>query len=402
MQTAMRIIFTTLVAFTIFGTGAGMGYAFRDFVVDDQPSDTESEEFSLYWEVWHRVEEKFYGDVPAKPVSTYGAIRGALATLDDPYTIFIEPEPAAHEKAQLEGQFGGIGAYVRRDEEGRVLLEPMRGQPAEQAGLQNNDILIAVDGAPIDIQMTTDEIVLMIRGPVGEEVTLTVEREGTSEPVDVIITRAIIETPSVYWQILEETPTVGYIQLTSFTERTNNELGQAADELTEQGAEKFVIDLRNNGGGLLDAAIDVASQFVRDGEIVSEDRKDEGQRSYEARSGGKLLDQPVVLLVNGGTASASEIVAGALQDYNRAALIGEKTFGKGSVQLIYELSDASRLHVTVAKWFTPLGNAIDGIGLTPDVEALISEEDRANGRDSQLEQAVNFLQSEESVVGIGD
>jgi len=278
----------------------------------------------------------------------------------------------------------------------------MRDRPAAQAGLQVDDILIAVDGAPIDPQMTTDEIVLMIRGPVGEEVTLTVERAGQNEPVDVTIVRAIIETPSAHWQILEDTPTIGYIQLTAFTERTNNELEQAIDDLTGQGAEKFVVDLRNNGGGLLDAAIDVAIQFVREGEIVREDRKNEGERSYNARGGGQLLDQPVVLLVNGGTASASEIVAGALQDYNRATLIGEKTFGKGSVQLIYELSDASRLHVTVAKWFTPNGSAIDGIGLTPDIEVLVTEDDRASGRDPQLERAVEVLQSEQSVVGIGD
>lgn len=393
MQTFSKILLTTLVALIIFGSGAGAGYAVREFVVDDQPTEEEADAFSLYWEVWHRVEEQFYGDIPQEPVSTYGAIKGSLATLDDPYTVFIEPEPAAQEKAQLEGRFGGIGAFVRRDEAGRVLLEPMRDQPAEQAGLQKDDVLIAVDGTPIEPEMTTDEVVLLIRGEVGTEVVLTVEREGADAPLDISIERAIIETPSAFWRVLEEAPTIGYIQLTSFTERSNKELDQAFDELTTQGAEAYILDLRGNGGGLLETAIDVASQFIRSGVIVREDRKNEGERTYDARGGGKALDQNLVLLVDGGTASASEIVAGALQDYDRATLVGEKTFGKGSVQLIYELSDSSRLHVTVAKWFTPDGHAIDGTGLTPDVEVPITEEDRAQGRDPQLERAISFLQN---------
>ncbi len=396
MQTTIiKIILTTLVAIIIFGTGAGAGFAFRDFVVDDQPTEEETEEFSLYWEVWHRVEEQFYGDIPTEPVSTYGAIKGVLTTLNDPYTIFIEPEPAAQEKAQLEGQFGGIGAFVNRDEDGRVILDPMRDQPAEKAGLETNDILIAVDGTPILPEMTTDEVVLLIRGEVGTTVVLTVEREGVEDPIDITIERAVIETPSAHWRMLEDDPTIGYVQLTAFTERSNSELDQAFDELTEQGAESFILDLRGNGGGLLDAAIDVASQFVRNGVIVREDRKNEGERTYNVRGGGKALDQNLVVLVDGGTASASEIVAGALQDYDRAMLIGEKTFGKGSVQLIYELSDTSRLHVTVAKWFTPKGNAIDGTGLTPDIEVLFTEEDRTEGRDPQLERAISFLQNGE-------
>jgi carboxyl-terminal processing protease len=396
MQTTIiKIILTTLVAIIIFGTGAGAGFALRDFVVDDQPTEEESEEFSLYWEVWHRVEEQFYGDIPTEPVSTYGAIKGALTTLDDPYTIFIEPEPAAQEKAQLEGQFGGIGAFVNRDEDGRVILDPMRDQPAEKAGLETNDILVAVDGTSLLPEMTTDEIVLMIRGEVGTTVVLTVEREGVEDPIDITIERAVIETPSAHWRVLEEDPAIGYIQLTAFTERSNSELDQAFDELTGQGAETFILDLRGNGGGLLDAAVDVASQFIRNGVIVREDRKSEGERTYNVRGGGKALDQNLVVLVDGGTASASEIVAGALQDYDRAMLIGEKTFGKGSVQLIYELSDTSRLHVTVAKWFTPNGNEIDGTGLAPDIEVLFTEEDHAEGRDPQLERAISFLQNGE-------
>ena len=151
-----------MVALVIFGSGLGAGYFARDAILDNEPTEEEDVEFSLYWEVWHRVDEQFYGEIPADPATTYGAIKGALATLDDPYTLFIEPEPAAQEKAQLEGQFGGIGAFIRTDEEGRVVLEPMRDRPAELAGLQNDDVLVAVDGSPITVEMTVDQIVLLI------------------------------------------------------------------------------------------------------------------------------------------------------------------------------------------------------------------------------------------------
>jgi carboxyl-terminal processing protease len=393
METLLKVILTTLVALVIFVAGAGVGFAVRDYVVDDQAPDEAAQEFSLYWEVWNRVEEQFYGGIPGEANTTYGAIRGSLSTLDDPYTVFLEPEPAAKEKAQLEGQFGGIGAFVQQNEAGEIVLNPMRDQAAEQAGLLEGDILIGVDGTEITPEMSIDDVVNLIRGEVGTDVVLTLKRDG--DTIDITVIRAIIETPSVTWQLLEDATGVGYIRVTSFTERTNAELGDAITELTEQGAESFMVDLRGNGGGLLESAIDVASQFLRDGVVVKEDRQNEGERTYDVRSGGQLLDQPVVVLIDGGTASASEIVAGALQDYDRATLIGERTFGKGSVQLIYELSDKSRLHVTVAKWFTPNGNVIDGTGLQPDIEVLFTEEDHATGRDPQFERARDFLQNKE-------
>lgn len=396
MHLAYKIIITTVTALFIFMMGAGAGFAFRNYVVADQPTVQEEDSLALYWEVWHRVEEQFYGEIPQGRLSTYGAIRGALATLNDPYTLFIEPEPAAKEKEQLEGQFGGIGAFVQRDDQGRVILDPMPDQAADKAGLKKGDILVAVDGRPIKPEMATEEIVALIKGEVGTKVTITIERAGEAKPIDLTIERAVIESPSAQWRILEQAPTVGYIQLVSFTERSNKELNKAFDELSTQGAKAYILDLRGNGGGLLETAVDVASQFLREGVVLREDRKSQGERVYDVRSGGKALDQPLVVLVNGGTASASEIVAGALQDYKRAALIGEKTFGKGSVQLIYELSDNSRLHVTVAKWFTPNHNAIDGKGLIPDIEVLIDDEDRANNRDPQLERAISYLQDNQA------
>jgi carboxyl-terminal processing protease len=395
MKLLLKIILTTFLALTIFVAGGGAGYALRDYIVNDRPPENASEDLSLYWEVWNRVNEQFYGGIPAEANVTYGAIKGSLAVLNDPYTLFLEPEPAAKEKEDLEGQFGGIGAFVRQDEEGNIILEPIRDQPAEVAGLLKDDILIAIDGKAISPEMTVEEIVRIIRGEVGTTVVLTLRRQGVAEPIEITVTRAIIETPSVTWRVLEEDPTIGYVQLTAFTERSNDELNEAFDELAAQGVKSYIFDLRGNGGGLLEAAVDIASQFLKEGVVVREDRQNEGERVYDVRGGGKAPDQPLVVLVNGGTASASEIVAGALQDYDRATLIGERTFGKGSVQLIYELSDRSRLHVTVAKWFTPNNNAIDGTGLTPDVEVLFSEEDQATGNDPQLNRAISFLRNKE-------
>lgn len=243
--------------------------------------------------------------------------------------------------------------------------------------------------------MSTDEIVLLIRGDVGSTVTLTLERAGAAEPVVLTIERAIIESPSVEWRVLEEDPAIGYIKISRFSARTGRELRRALTDLTDQGATQLIVDLRSNGGGLLDAAIEVTSEFLREGVVLYEDRRDNSEQTYQVQGGGKALDQPLVVLVNAGTASASEIVAGALQDYQRATLIGEHTFGKGSVQLVYDLSDSSSLHVTVAKWLTPNRRQIDGQGLFPDIEVLFSESDHANGLDPQLGRAISFLQNGE-------
>lgn len=395
MQTTYKIIRTLLVALFIFGLGIGVGYGASQYLKPYQPDQKEIASLDLYWEVWGLVKDKFYGELPQDQEATYGAIRGSLATLEDPYTIFVEPQPRALEKADLEGQFGGIGAFVFRDDAGRVLLDPMIDSPAERAGLQRGDALIKIDDTPIRPEMSTDEIVLLIRGDVGSTVTLTLERAGAAEPVVLTIERAIIESPSVEWRVLEEDPAIGYIKISRFSARTGRELRRALTDLTDQGATQLIVDLRSNGGGLLDAAIEVTSEFLREGVVLYEDRRDNSEQTYQVQGGGKALDQPLVVLVNAGTASASEIVAGALQDYQRATLIGEHTFGKGSVQLVYDLSDSSSLHVTVAKWLTPNRRQIDGQGLFPDIEVLFSESDHANGLDPQLGRAISFLQNGE-------
>jgi carboxyl-terminal processing protease len=395
MRNSTRVALVLLASLMIFTLGAGAGYGAHWYLTRNSPTPEEASQFRLYWEVWHIIQDKFYGDIPEDSVPVYGAIHGALSTLQDPYTIFVEPQPRALEKAELEGQFGGIGAYITRGAAGEVILTPMVDSPAEQAGVREGDVVLRVDGTPISPEMTSDQVVLLIRGEVGTQVVLTLQRVGVADPIVVTVTRKNIQTPSVEWRTLDQDPAIGYIRVRLFTERTGREMERALQDLREAGITSLILDLRDNGGGLLDAAVDVSSQFLRDGVVLYEDRRDESEKFYSVKKGGLALDLPLVVLVNGGTASASEIVAGALQDYGRASLIGEKTFGKGSVQLVYDLTDQSSLHVTIARWLTPNRHRIDGEGLKPDVEVIPTEEDRAGGTDPQLDRAVAYLQAEE-------
>ncbi len=392
-----KIISTALIAFFIFGIGIGVGYGltrrFQPPPVAAAPQDA-PDDFGLFWEVWHIIQDKFYGDIPSDTQTTYGAIKGALAALNDPYTVFVEPQPRALERAELDGQFGGIGAYILRDETGNILLDPMVDSPAEKAGVQKNDTLVQVNETPVTPEMSDNDVVLLIRGEVGTKVKITITRAGESSPITLEIERAIIQNPSVDWRILEEDPSIGYIHIRIFSGNTAKEVARALRELPEAGAARYILDLRGNGGGLLDAAVDVASAFLEKGVVLKENRRDTDPKLYFVKlTAPKLLDAPLVVLVDGGTASASEIVAGALQDSGRAKLIGERTYGKGSVQLVYDLSDESSLHVTVARWLTPNDHSIDGVGLLPDVEVLFSEEDRATGRDPQLLKAIEIIQN---------
>lgn len=352
-------------------------------------------EFSTLWRVRELLEQKFIGDPPPVQAQVYGASRGLVASYGDPYTVFVEPVARTLERDELRGHFGGIGAYISRDEAGNVVLAVMRDRPAARAGVQDGDILLAVDDKPITPTMTVEEIVTLVRGEVGTRVSLQLRRPGQEAPFTVVVVRERIETPSVEWRVLDSDAHIGYLRIGIFGEQTARELRDGLAELADQGITRLVLDLRGNGGGLVDAAVDVASQFLREGQVLREVKRGGQERFYPVkRTNSPALDWELVLLVDGGTASASEIVAGALRDHKRATLIGEKTFGKGSVQEVHEFPDGSSLHVTVARWLTPERNPIDQKGIEPDIQVGLSGEDRAAGRDPQLARAVAWLKGE--------
>jgi carboxyl-terminal processing protease len=323
----------------------------------------------LFRQVWQLLEQDFYSDDPSLTQRTYASVRGLTESYGDSYTRFLEPQPRELERDQLRGRFGGIGAWIDSDAEG-YSLRPMPGQPAEQAGVQAGDRLVRIDETEISAGMSVDTITALIRGPVDTEVCLGLLRGTQGESLRICVVRMEIETPSVEWRLLEDgagNPSIGYLKQTVFSERSVAEMETGLEQLTADGATRFVLDLRGNPGGLVTAAVGVASIWLDGGPVFFEDKADGTEESYVAEAGDLSQGAPLVVIVDGGSASASEIVAGALQDRDRALLVGERTFGKGSVQLVHDLVDGSSLHVTSAHWFTPKRNAIEGVGLTPDV-----------------------------------
>ncbi len=398
MIAAMFILATISVSYLAgFGTasylhssGLVSRVASRWFAQNTPDADVE-EYFGVFWEAWNFLENDFFGELPDAQQMTYAAIRGVIGTLNDPHTSFVEPQPRQREREDLQGSFGGVGAWVRVKEDGSIFLTPMEDSPAMRAGVQDGDVILKVDDTEITPETSLDDVLSLIRGPIGSPVKLTLSRAGREQPIVVEIVREKIETPTVTWEMVEDD--VGYANISLFGERTTRELQGAIRELEKQGAQKLVLDLRNNPGGLLDIAIEVASQFMQDRVVLYEQHKEGPENTYSTKNGGVALDIPMVVLVNGGTASASEIVAGALQDNERAIVIGERTFGKGSVQYVRDLSDGSSLHVTVAHWLTPDHHQINGNGLSPDIEVSLPAEEQDSDQDTQLNQALDYLKT---------
>ncbi len=356
----------------------------------DTPAD-----FGLLWRVRDLLRDRFMGEIPDAQAQLYSAIRGLVGSYKDPHTVFLEPTSRRIERDEIRGHFGGIGATMGRNEAGDLVLTVMRDRPAARAGIKDGDILLAVDGKPITPQMNVQDVVALVRGDVGTRVVLTLKRSGGATPFDVAIMRERIEMPSVDWRVLSPQDHIGYVKISVFGERTNQELESALAELADQDVDRLVLDLRGNGGGLVDAAVDITSRFLADGIVLYEAKRGGEERYYPV----KKLNSPaqkwtLVILIDAGTASASEIVAGALRDAQRAILIGEKSYGKGSVQEVHELPDGSSLHVTVARWLTPARHQIDRVGLTPDLQVNISAADREAGRDPQLARAQAWLRGE--------
>lgn len=353
------------------------------------PGDEDEETFQLFWEVWDLVQDNFYGELPDMQGVTYAAIGGMLSTLDDEYTAFMEPDVAAVLAEDATGEFEGIGAFVSMDEAGKLeIVGTFEEGPAKRAGILAGDRVLEVGGISI-VGSSLYEAIGLIRGPTGTEVTLLIERAGTPEPFEVTVTRARLEIPVVEVEMRDDG--VGYIRLYEFSAPASARMEDGLEELLAQYPHGIVFDLRGNPGGWLDQAVEVSDLFLDDGVIVVERWSDGNEQKFEADPGDVGEDVSLVVLVNGGSASAAEIVAGALQDRERAILIGEPTFGKGSVQRLFTLSDGSELRVTSALWFTPNDRAIHGQGLTPDIKVPWPEEDLEPDADPQLERAIEYL-----------
>ncbi len=395
MSERLRNVFATLLLFLLATSAFIAGYFTNDFVEMRRGVSTAvSDDLALFREAWGRVDDNFLGELPTAKERTYGAIHGSMALLDDPYTFFVEPIEREIERQSLQGTFGGVGATLSRPEEdGPIFLEPIPGNPAAEAGILSGDELLAVDGETVTLAMTVQEVAEQVRGEKGTIVVLTVLHPKETAAVDIDVERGDILIPSVAYRLLREDEHIGYIQLTRFSGESANEIETAVLDLQSQGATQLVLDLRSNGGGLLDAGVAVADHFLADGPILYQQSRGQEERIYEASEETIAPNIPIIILVDGGTASSAEILAGALQDRGRALLVGSSpTFGKGSVQLVYDLSDGSSVHVTASRWFTPNRTPLDQQGLQPDVLVAVTQEDIDNGRDAVLNQAVLELQ----------
>jgi len=353
------------------------------------PAAGDNQDLGLFWEVWQIIQSEYYGDLPNQDELTYGAIRGAVSTLDDPYTAFVEPQAAAVMREDHSGSFEGIGALVTMKDGVLSIVSVYKDRPAEKAGLRGGDVITQVDDRAIE-NMSIYEAISLIRGPAGTSVHLKVLREG-EEPLEVDVVRAKIDIELVESEMLDDG--IGYVRLAQFDNTATAKLADAIEGLLAQNPKGLILDLRSNPGGLLNESVLTAGLFLpRDTKVVIERFKDGSENPYAPTPDDPIApDIPLVVLVDVGSASASEIVAGALQDYGRAVLIGDKTFGKGSVQLLHELSDGSELRVTIARWFTPKGRAIHGEGLDPDIVVTVTQEDIDADRDPQLDRAVQYL-----------
>ncbi len=394
LVTCLSVVVGAALLLVGFGLGFGAGALTSPSVSAGSRSSAAGEQlypkFDVFWESMDLLYNDFYGKLPSTDEATYGAIKGVLGTLEDPNTSFMTPQEADYFRSSLEGSFEGIGARVDWDVQFDTVrvVEPFENQPAWKAGVKRDDLIIAVDGESVvgtDLSAAIDKI----RGPKGSTVVLTIVRTGEEQPFDVDVLRDRIEIPTIATDTLDGD--LAYVQLNSFNENAGELVRQAVSDALAQNPKGIIFDLRGNPGGLLTQAVAVANVFLEDADVLIERFADGKEELYTTTGKATAKDTPLVVLVNEGSASASEIVAGAIQDNGRGQVVGATSYGKGSVQLPKTLSDGSIMRVTIARWFTPKDRTIDGTGLEPDVAVAISDEQREAGEDPQLDKAIELL-----------
>lgn len=401
-----KIFLAGLIVALAAGFGGGLLYATKlnprgpviQKLVNQDQGQVKNVDFSQFWEVWNDLQNK-YVDKSKFDVQkmVYGAISGMVNAVGDPYTVFFEPATAKQFQQEIAGAFGGVGMELGQKNNVLTVIAPIKDTPAFKAGIKTGDRIVKIDGKST-AGMAVDIAVNSIRGQVGTKITLTV-MGADNQPRDITLTRATINVPTVEWKMINNNGKyIAYMQVYEFNQNVDSQFRQATDEILKSNAEGLIVDLRNNPGGLLDSAINLAGYFVDKGQLVVSERFGNGtQNDFTANGNSSLQKLPTVLLVNGGSASASEILAGALHDDRRIRLVGEQTFGKGSVQELDNLGDGSSLKVTIAKWYTPGGINISLKGIEPDIEVKLTDDQKKTivfgdtTTDPQLQKALDVL-----------
>ncbi len=359
-------------------------------IINQDFGKPEEVDFSVFWEAWRKLERNFLEKEKIDyQEMVYGAIRGMVKSLGDPYTTFFTPKESEEFEEELSGKYEGVGMEIAIKEGQLTVVSPFEGTPAFRAGLRPGDKILKVEEV-YTRDITIEEAVRLIRGPEGTEVRLLIQRTDWSEPREFKLKREVIKIPTLKWELLQDN--IGLIKIYQFNQIVNSEFKKMTNEIKKSSVDKIILDLRNNPGGYLDKAVDIAGWFLEPGKVVVwQDMGEEERKAYRSKGQATFSSYPTVVLINQGSASGAEILAGALRDQRDILLIGEKSFGKGSVQEQINLSNGSSLKVTIARWLTPNGNSIDKEGLKPDIEIEMTEDDIKEDRDPQLDKAIEIL-----------
>ncbi|MFH0820711.1 MAG: S41 family peptidase [Candidatus Peregrinibacteria bacterium] len=391
-------LFLLIIFIFLLGWSAGANHAeqnrdnlTQNFALSDN-GELSTVDMQLFWDTWNSLFSKY---VDPHLLDTremvYGAVRGMVSAVGDPYTAYMTPKENKEFQDNLDGTLEGIGAELTLKNQWITIVSPVKNSPAQRAGLQPEDVIYKIDGESTE-NFTLEQAVMRIRGPRGSAVILTIMREGHDEPFDVRITREKINIASVEWKMKEG---FAYLSVNQFGSHLSEEWSEAVSQISSRRPKGIVLDLRYNGGGFLDGAVEIASEFLEKGLVVSIKKRNPAENEEIYVNGrARLTTFPLVVLINKGSASASEIVAGAIQDHKRGAVVGVNSFGKGTVQEVVNLLGGSSLRVTVAKWYTPEGSNISETGITPDVAVERTPEDFEKQRDPQLEKAIEILKNE--------